>query len=137
MDDCIFCKIISGEIPSATIFENHEFKVILDRFPSNPGHVLILPKVHCQTIFEIDPDLAGRLFALAAKIASVMKEALHTEHMNLLQNNGTIAGQTVNHFHLHIIPRYENDQVSIKWTPQSPTDEEIEETKNLISKLMK
>lgn len=127
MDDCIFCKIINGEIPSATIYENEEFKVILDRFPATPGHVLILPKNHVADIFEIDPDQGGRLFTLGAKIAGVMQKILGFGHMNVMQNNGTIAGQTVFHFHLHLIPRYENDGLTIAYNPLTLTDRQIEE----------
>ena len=133
MDNCIFCKIIKGEIPSATIFENEEFKVILDRFPSNQGHVLILPKQHSANIFDIDPDKAGRLFSLAVKIAGVMKKSLGLTDMNVLQNNGEIAGQTVHHFHMHLIPRYANDGVQIKWTPLDLTDEQIETVRKKIA----
>ena len=125
MDNCIFCKIIGGAIPSATIYEDDEFKVILDRFPSNEGHVLILPKVHYANIFEIDEEVAARLFKLAVKIAKNMKEVLGLEAMNLVQNNGSMAGQTVHHFHLHLIPRYENDKVAIKWDQLDLTDEQI------------
>lgn len=125
MSDCIFCKIIAGEIPSATIYEDDEFKAILDRFPSAEGHVLILPKNHVANIFEIDPDQAGRLFSLAAKLARAIKEELGLEHMNLLQNNGTVAGQTVFHFHLHLIPRKEGDGIQVGWTPMDLTDEQI------------
>lgn len=107
MSDCIFCKIIAGEIPSATIYENDEFKVILDRFPSGEGHALILPKNHVPNVFEIDPAQAGRAYALAAKLARAMKEVLGFTDMNILQNNGPIAGQTVFHFHIHLIPRRE------------------------------
>lgn len=114
MDNCIFCKIISGDIPSAAIYEDDEFKAILDRFPSNPGHVLILPKKHYSDIFEIDEETAGRLFKLAVKVAKNMKEALGLEAMNLVQNNGSMAGQTVHHFHLHLIPRYKDDKVQVK-----------------------
>lgn len=125
MDNCIFCKIIGGEIPSATIYEDDEFKVILDRFPSNEGHVLILPKKHYANIFEIDEEVAARLFKLAVKTAKNMKEALGLEAMNLVQNNGSMAGQTVHHFHLHLIPRYENDKVAIKWDQLDLTNEQI------------
>lgn len=125
MSDCIFCKIIAGEIPSATIYEDDEFKAILDRFPSAEGHVLILPKNHTANIFEIDPDQAGRLFSLAAKLARAIKEELGLEHMNVLQNNGTVAGQTVFHFHLHLIPRKEGDGIQVGWTPMDLTDEQI------------
>ncbi len=129
MSDCIFCKIISGDIPSATVYKNDEFKAILDRFPSNKGHVLIMPKTHVANIFEIDPDMAGRLFKLAAQIAPVMKETFGFENMNVVQNNGPIAGQTVNHFHLHLIPRYENDGVNVSWKQLDLTDGEIEEVR--------
>ena len=136
MSDCIFCKIIAGDIPSATIYENDEFKVILDRFPSGEGHALILPKNHVANIFEIDPEQAGRLFCLAAKLAKAMKEVLGFEHMNILQNNGTVAGQTVFHFHLHLIPRHEGDGINIGWTPTSPTDEEIAAVKAKLENLI-
>lgn len=136
MSDCIFCKIIAGEIPSATIYEDDEFKAILDRFPSAEGHVLILPKNHTANIFEIDPAQAGRLFTLAAKLARAIKEELGLEHMNVLQNNGTVAGQTVFHFHLHLIPRREGDGIQVGWTPMELTDAQIasmqERLKNLI-----
>lgn len=133
MDNCIFCKIIKGDIPSATIFENEEFKVILDRFPSNQGHVLIMPKQHCANIFDIDPDKAGRLFSLGVKIAGVMKKSLGFTDMNVLQNNGEIAGQTVNHFHIHLIPRYENDGVQVQWAQLDLTDEQIETVRKKIA----
>lgn len=132
MDNCIFCKIIAGEIPSAVIFEDEEFKAILDRFPGNIGHVLVLPKKHYSNIFDIDEDVAGRLFRLATKIAKNMKEVLGFEAMNVVQNNGSLAGQTVHHFHLHLIPRYENDKVIIKWEQLDLTDEQIAEIQNKL-----
>ena len=132
MDNCIFCKIIAGEIPSAIIFEDEEFKAILDRFPGNIGHVLVLPKKHYSNIFDIDEDVAGRLFRLATKIAKNMKEVLGFEAMNVVQNNGSLAGQTVHHFHLHLIPRYENDKVQIKWEQLDLTDEQIAEIQNKL-----
>ena len=136
MSACIFCKIIAGDIPSATIYENDECKVILDRFPSGEGHALILPKNHVANIFEIDPEQAGRLFSLAAKLAKAMKEVLGFEHMNILQNNGTVAGQTVFHFHIHLIPRWEGDGINIGWTPTEPTDEEIAAVKAKLENLI-
>ena len=134
MDNCIFCKIIKGEIPSATIYENDEFKVILDRFPSNEGHVLIMPKNHCANIFEADPDLAGRLFTLAVKVAKIMKNTLGFENMNIVQNNGPVAGQTVNHLHVHLIPRYEGDSVNVTWKQLELTYEHIEAVREKLSK---
>ena len=126
MDNCIFCKIIAGVIPSATIYENEEFKVILDRFPANEGHVLIMPKEHCANLFDGEEEKAGRLFALAVKVAKIMKETLGFENMNLVQNNGPVAGQTVNHLHVHLIPRYEGDEVKVTWPQMDLTDEQIE-----------
>lgn len=136
MNDCIFCKIINGDIPSATIYENEEFKVILDRFPANEGHVLILPKQHSANIFEIDSEQAGRLFVLATKIAREMKNILGFEHLNVMQNNGIVAGQTVFHFHLHLIPRYENDGITIAYKPMDLTDAQIEDMRKKLEKTM-
>ena len=133
MDNCIFCKIISGEIPSATVYEDDEFKVILDRFPGNIGHTLILPKKHYADIFEIDEETAGKLFKLAVKVAKNMKKVLNLEAMNLVQNNGAMAGQTVPHFHLHLIPRYKDDQVSVTWKQLDLTDEQIEEVRKKLA----
>jgi len=126
MDNCIFCKIIAGDIPSATIYENDEFKVILDRFPASEGHVLVMPKEHCANLFEIDEEKAGRLFSLAVKVAKIMKNTIGFENMNLVQNNGPVAGQTVNHLHVHLIPRYEGDEVKVTWPQMDLTDEQIE-----------
>ncbi len=123
--DCVFCKIVSNEFSSNTIYENEEFKVILDKFPSSVGHVLILTKKHYSNIFEIDPEEAGRLFSLAVKVATAMKEVMGFDGVNILQNNGEVAGQTVPHFHLHIIPRYKNDNIAIKWEPLKASEEDL------------
>ena len=127
MSDCIFCKIANGEIPSATIFEDRDFRVMLDIGPATRGHVLILTKEHYDNIYEIDAETAGKLFSLASVIARAMKKVLNCDGMNILQNNGTVAGQTVFHFHLHLIPRYEGDQVQVTWPQGSITEEEKEE----------
>ena len=132
MDNCIFCKIINGDIPSATVYENDEFKVILDRFPGSLGHTLIMPKEHSKNIFDINAEKAGRLFTLAVKIANVLKDTLDCDNLNILQNNGEFAGQTVHHFHLHLIPRKISDSIDIKWPPLSLSDEEIDGIKTAI-----
>ena len=135
MSDCIFCNIVSGKFGSATLYENDEFKVILYRFPANEGHVLILVKQHVANIFELDPEVGGRLFTLAVKIAQSMKKTLGLEYMNVMQNNGSVAGQTVDHFHMHLIPRYENDGIQIAYKPLELTDEQIETMRQKISLL--
>lgn len=132
--NCIFCKIIAGEIPSNTIYEDDEFKVILDVNPATKGHALILPKEHYADLFEIDEEVAGRAMKLAKKLAAHMTERLHCDGFNLLQNNGEVAGQTVFHFHMHLIPRYESAKNSdiLKWTSESFTAEEMAEIRDLM-----
>ena len=123
MSDCIFCKIANSEIPSATLYEDEDFRVILDLGPASKGHALILPKAHAANIYEISDDMAAKAMILAKKMATKMTEALKCDGFNIVQNNGEPAGQTVFHFHMHLIPRYEGDQVGITWKPGTLTDE--------------
>ena len=123
MSDCIFCKIANGEIPSATLYEDEDFRVILDLGPASKGHALILPKAHAANIYEISDDMAAKAMILAKKMATKMTEALKCDGFNIVQYNGDPAGQTVFHFHMHLIPRYEGDQVGITWKPGTLTDE--------------
>ena len=123
MSDGIFCKIANGEIQSATLYEDEDFRVILDLGPASKGHALILPKAHAANIYEISDDMAAKAMILAKKMATKMTEALKCDGFNIVQNNGEPAGQTVFHFHMHLIPRYEGDQVGITWKPGTLTDE--------------
>ena len=132
MGDCIFCKIANGEIPSNTIFEDDNFRVILDNGPATKGHALVLPKKHYADLFEIPEETLAGAVKTAKKVAANMKDKLGCDGLNLVQNNGAAAGQTVMHFHLHIIPRYENDGQSILWKPTSPTPEELLAVKETI-----
>ena len=132
-DNCIFCKIANGEIPSETIYEDETFRVILDLGPASKGHALILPKQHYSDICELDEDVAAKVLPLAAKIGTAMKKTLNCAGFNVVQNNGVEAGQTVFHFHMHLIPRYEGDKVGITWEPGTLTDE----VKNEILEKMK
>lgn len=127
MSDCIFCKIANGEIPSATLYEDADFRVILDLGPASKGHALILPKQHYADIYEIPEDVAGKAFALAAKMAKKMTAALDCDGFNIVQNNKAVAGQTVFHFHMHLIPRYEGDKVGLGWKVGMLTDKDKEE----------
>jgi len=115
MDSCIFCKIIKGEIPSYTVYEDENVKVILDIAPAAKGHAILLVKEHVANIFELDATLAGKIFSVVPKVATAIKEELGCDGMNLLQNNGAEAGQTVFHLHIHFIPRWKNDRVNVKW----------------------
>lgn len=126
-DDCIFCKIANGMIPSSTLYEDEDFRVILDLGPASKGHALVLPKEHFQDVCELDDALGAKVLPLAGKIGAAMKKALGCAGFNLVQNNGAAAGQTVMHFHMHIIPRYENGLEMVTWKPGSVTPEEMSE----------
>lgn len=132
-DNCIFCKIANGEIPSKTLYEDESFRVILDLGPATKGHALILPKEHSDNLYELPDDTAMGAMKLAKKMAILMAEKLHADGFNLVQNNGEVAGQTVMHFHLHLIPRYEGDAQRIAWNPGEMTQEELEEIKKQIT----
>lgn len=125
-EDCIFCKIANGEIPSNTIYEDERFRVILDLGAATKGHALVLPKEHADNLYELSEEYASEVLSVAKKVAAKMKTNLRCDGLNLVQNNGEAAGQTVMHFHLHMIPRYINDGQAIQWTPGKPTQEELE-----------
>ena len=132
MDNCIFCKIASGEIPSNTIYEDDNFRVILDNGPATKGHALVLPKEHYANLFEIPEDVLAGAAKVAKTVAGTMKEKLSCDGLNLVQNNGEAAGQTVRHFRLHIIPRYKIDGQHILWRPTQPSAEELSAIKDTI-----
>lgn len=127
-DDCIFCKIANGGIPSETIYEDDMFRVILDLGPASKGHALILPKQHYRDICDLDEETAAKVLSLAAKIGVAMKKALGCSGFNVVQNNGKEAGQTVFHFHVHLIPRYEEGPVMVSWMPGKVSPEELAQT---------
>lgn len=130
--NCIFCKIANGEIPSATVYEDQEFRAILDLGPASKGHALILPKNHFKDICDVDEATAGKLFPLAAKIGAAMKEGLGADGFNVVQNNGSSAGQTVFHLHVHVIPRYEGGPAIVSWTPGQTESDELAQTADKI-----
>ena len=131
-ENCIFCKIANGEIPSATVYEDGDFRVILDLGPASKGHALILPKNHFKDICDADTDTAGKLFPLAGKIGQAMKKGLGASGFNVVQNNGTSAGQTVFHLHVHVIPRYEGGPEMVAWAPGHAEAEELAQTADKI-----
>ena len=130
MTNCIFCKIISGEIPSVKIYEDEHVFAFMDIMPLSKGHTLLIPKTHREFVYDLTPDEAGNLFSVAPKIATAIKETFNPEGLNLLNNNGAKAGQSVFHFHLHFIPRYgETDGFGAKWITKEKefTTERIQE----------
>ena len=106
-ENCIFCKIVKGEIPSYTIYEDDDFKVFMDVAPATKGHALVVPKQHCANIYEIEPELLGKAAKTAQKVIKHATKVLGCNGYNIIQNNGEVAGQTVFHFHMHLVPRYE------------------------------
>lgn len=128
-NNCIFCKLASGEIGSNTIYEDEMFRVILDAAPASKGHALIIPKEHYADLYEIDEEVAGLAMRLAKKLAAHMTDVLKCDGFNLVQNNGEVAGQTVFHFHLHLIPRYagmKNDDI-LRWSHETFSESEMKE----------
>ena len=122
-DNCIFCKIAAGKIPSATIYEDNDFRVILDIEPASKGHALILPKEHYANLYELSDELAAKALIVAKKVITKMTAILGCDGYNVVQNNGEAAGQTVFHFHIHLIPRYKEDDVNIGWKQGKLTEE--------------
>lgn len=121
--NCIFCKIAAGEIPSRTLYEDDHFRVIMDISPASKGHAIILPKNHGADVYELSDEDASKIFVVAKKVAAAMKKVLNCDGLNIVQNNGELAGQTVFHFHMHLIPRYQNDGVMIQWKPGTIEEE--------------
>ncbi|MBQ6104726.1 MAG: HIT family protein [Lachnospiraceae bacterium] len=126
-DNCIFCKIANGIIPSATIYEDADFRAILDIAPAHKGHTIILPKQHAANLFEIDEETAGKLLPVAKKVAGAVKKVTGCDGINILQNNGEAAGQTVFHLHVHVVPRFEGDGILPVWPQGSYADGEAAE----------
>ena len=134
-DDCIFCKLANGVFETNTLYEDDQFRVIFDASPATKGHVLVIPKEHYANVFEIPEDLLADGYKVAKKVATVLKEVTGCDGINILQNNGEVAGQTVFHLHIHIIPRYEKSEM-VQWTPgkldESAVTEIIEKSKELF-----
>lgn len=136
MDDCIFCKLANGVFGSATVYEDEDFRAILDIAPAAKGHVLILPKKHMANLYEVDDNVASKALFLASRIAKAQKKALGCDGVNLLQNNEEAAGQSVFHLHFHLIPRFSEDNVNIPWKTLSYADGEAEEYAEKIKKCL-
>ncbi|MCQ2507541.1 MAG: HIT family protein [Dorea sp.] len=131
-DNCIFCKLANGQIPTATIYEDDDFRVILDAAPAAKGHALILPKEHYANLYELDDDVVAKVLPLAKKLVTKMTDVLGCDGYNVVQNNGEAAGQTVFHYHMHLIPRYKGDNARFGWNMGKLTDEDKEE---ILSKI--
>jgi histidine triad (HIT) family protein len=114
-NNCIFCKLANGEIPSYTLYEDDLFRVIMDLSPASKGHCLLLPKEHFDNLLELDNPYLEKALFVAKKVSQILMDELKSDGINILQNNGETAGQTVHHFHIHIIPRYNDDLVGLNF----------------------
>ncbi|SFD36889.1 histidine triad (HIT) family protein [Lentibacillus persicus] len=119
-EDCIFCKILDGELPSAKVYEDDDVYAFLDISQVTKGHTLVIPKTHTKNIYETPPEVAGKLFERVPYIANAIKKAYQPIGMNLLNNNEKPADQSVFHLHIHLLPRYgEDDGFSFNWQVHS------------------
>ena len=113
MENCIFCKILKNEIPSSTVYEDDKFRAIMDIGPVAKGHVILLAKEHAANLLEADDALLSAALPAAKKVANAVKKTVGCDGINILQNNGVAAGQTVFHLHIHVIPRNKKDGVTL------------------------
>lgn len=136
-DDCLFCKIIDGELPSAKVYEDKYVYAFMDISQVTEGHTLVIPKKHTKNIYETDEETAKEFFGRIPKVASAIKKAFNPVGLNILNNNDILAGQTVYHLHLHLIPRYdEHDGFGFTWQMKRD-DYSQEELKDLAKKISK
>lgn len=133
-DNCIFCKLAGGVIPTATLYEDEMFRVILDASPASKGHALIIPKKHFENIYDLDDRTARQIMPLAKKMIGVLTEVLSCDGYNIVQNNREAAGQTVMHFHMHLIPRYKDDGVGLGWKMGQLEEEDKEQIVEAVRK---
>lgn len=135
--DCIFCKIANGEIPGTTLYEDDKVRVILDINPTVYGHALVIPKTHCDSLIECPDDVRDAVFATAQKLAAKMEKELGCDGVNVITNIREGAGQTVNHFHVHVLPRYtghpEKDALQYAHGPIDMDQVNFEEIQEILS----
>lgn len=133
MQDCLFCKIVSGEVPSRKVYEDADVIAFLDINPSNPGHTLVVPKKHSENILDADDSAAEKAMAAAKLMAKRLKDRLNAEGINILQNNGRPAGQIVNHLHFHVMPRFANDHIIISYPKIKIEDKDFDEIQKKLA----
>lgn len=130
---CVFCKILNGEIPGSKIYENEYCIAILDISQTTKGHTLVIPKRHVENVFDLNKEECTAIMEACVYVSNKLKEKLGVENVNLLNNSGVLAGQVVMHFHMHIIPRYENDEFKVIQPSHEPNFKELGELKDLLN----
>ncbi|CAM5501658.1 HIT family protein [Thauera mechernichensis] len=127
MENCVFCRIVSGELPASRVYEDENTLVIMDIQSVNPGHMLVLVKPHRANVYALEDELAGAAMRTAARMARAVKKAFGCEGVTLLQANEPAGAQTVFHFHIHVLPRWEGDGMALAWPAKNPPREALEE----------
>jgi len=125
--DCVFCKLVAGQIPASIVYEDDATLAFMDLGQVNPGHVLVACKAHAASIYDLDDAQAAAVFRAAAKVARAVRAAFDPPGLSVYQANGRPAGQTVLHFHLHVLPRHEGDGMQLVWPVKNPPRERLEE----------
>ena len=127
-DDCIFCKVLNGDLPSEKVYEDEHAVAVMDINPWTRGHAVVIPKRHAANVFEIEDDELSAVILAAKRLATQMRDTLlGCDGVNLLQSNGAVAWQTIFHLHFHVIPRYEGDPLQLPTRPQPAQPEELAE----------
>ncbi len=126
MNDCVFCKIVAGQIPSTRVFEDEHTLAFMDLGQVNPGHVLVAVKKHAANLFELDEAQAAAVARSSARIGRAIKVAFDPEGLSVYQANGKAAGQTVFHYHVHLLPRHQGDGMELIWPVKNPPREKLE-----------
>ena len=132
MSDCVFCRIIAKQIPATVVHEDEHTLAFMDIGQVNPGHVLVAARAHVEQVYGLDDVQAAAVFRSVARLARAIRDAFSPQGMSLYQANGKAAGQTVFHFHIHLVPRYENDGMALAWPVKNPAREQLEQNAALI-----
>ena len=127
MADCVFCRIVAKEIPAALVYEDELAIAFMDAGQVNPGHVLVAAKAHAETLFDLDDAQAAALLRAAVRVARAIRSAFQPQGLSVYQANGKAAGQTVFHYHVHLVPRHEADGMALTWPVKNPPREKLEE----------
>jgi histidine triad (HIT) family protein len=131
-DDCIFCKVLAGDLPSERIYEDEHTVAVMDINPWTRGHAVVIPRKHAENLFEIEDEELEHVAVAAKRVATTMRDRLDCDGVNLLQSNGAAAWQTIFHLHFHVIPRYEDDPLELPTRPKQASPEELAEVASEI-----
>jgi len=126
MSDCVFCRIVARQIPATVVYEDDQTLAFMDLGQVNPGHVLVAVKKHAENLYALDDAQAGAVLRAAARVARAIRDAFQPEGLSVYQANGSAAGQTVLHYHVHLVPRHAGDGMALSWPVKNPPREKLE-----------